>query len=107
MPRLLVWLLLIVAASIGAAFGYYNSSSVPFHYLAGQTELPLIALLLSAFLLGTVVGLLLMIAKIWGQGRENRRLRHRLDNAEAELKSLRNLPVGGAPAPAGKAARTT
>ena len=91
--RVLVWVLLILAAGVGAAFSYYNWASVPFNYLAGQTELPLIALLLSAFVLGTAVGLLLMAGKLWGLGRDSRRLRKQIDNAEAELKSLRNLPL--------------
>jgi putative membrane protein len=92
--RLLVTLLLIAAFALGAALSYYNWNPVSFHYLAGQLELPLIALLLSAFLLGVAVAFLLNLARFWSLRRETRRLRKQLDDAEAELKSLRNLPLG-------------
>src|SRR5882762_7781615 len=100
MPRLLAWLLFFLCACLGAALTYYNWGSVSFHYLVGQAELPLIGLLLSAFLMGIVVALLLMVAKVWGLTRDNRRVRKQLDMAEAELKSLRNLPLSSdKPAP--------
>jgi uncharacterized integral membrane protein len=98
MPRLLITLLLIAAFALGAALSYYNWTPVSFHYLAGELVLPLIALLLSAFLLGVIVALLLNVARFWGFRRENRRLRKQLDDADAELKSLRSLPLAADPA---------
>ena len=44
MGRLLIALLLIAAFCLGAAVSYYNRADVTFYYLAGQVELPLIAL---------------------------------------------------------------
>ena len=101
MGRLLTILLLLAAFCLGAAISYYNWSSVTFHYLAGQAELPLIALLLGAFLTGVFVMWLLDFARLFVLSRESRRLQRQIVQLEAELKSLRNLPLdaGGAPPP--------
>lgn len=101
MGRLVTLLLLLAAFCLGAAISYYNWSGVTFHYLAGQVELPLIALLLGAFLAGVVVMWLLDLARLFVLGRDNRRQQRQIAQLEAELKSLRNLPLdaGGATAP--------
>jgi len=106
MGRLLVALLLIAAFCLGAAVSYYNWSPVTFHYLAGQTELPLIALLLGAFLLGVGVMWLLDLARLFVLSRDGRRQQRQIRELEAELKSLRNLPLASAAAvpPPGSAA---
>lgn len=100
MGRLLVVLLLLAAFCLGAAVSYYNWSPVTFHYLAGQVDLPLIALLLGAFLLGIVVMWLLDLARLFVLSRDSRRQQHQIRELEAELKSLRNLPLAQAPPPA-------
>ena len=103
MGRLLTLLLLLAAFCLGAAISYYNWSAVPFHYLAGQVELPLIALLLGAFLLGVVVMWLLDLARLFVLSRDSRRQQRQIHQLEAELKSLRNLPLdAGSPPPPSK-----
>lgn len=99
MTRLLVTLLLIATFCLGAAVSYYNWSTVPFHYLAGQIELPLIALLLAAFVLGMLVAGLLNLTSSWSLKREGRKLQRLLNATEVELKNLRNLPLADAAAP--------
>jgi putative membrane protein len=101
MGRLATLLLLLAAFCLGAAISYYNWSAVTFHYLAGQAELPLIALLLGAFLAGVVVMWLLDFARLFVLSRESRRQQRQIVQLEAELKSLRNLPLdaGAAPSP--------
>ena len=103
MGRLLVALLLIASFCLGAAISYYNWSAVTFHYLAGQVELPLIALLLGAFLLGIVVMWLLNLARLFMLSRDSRRQQRQIRELESELKSLRDLPLvqaqGSAAAP--------
>ena len=103
MGRLIVALLLIAAFCLGAAVSYYNRADVTFYYLTGQVELPLIALLFAAFLLGVVVMWLLELARLFVLGRETRRQQRQIAQLEAELKSLRSLPLahGEAAAPAG------
>ena len=104
MGRLFVTLLLVATFCLGAAISYYNWSAVTFHYLAGQAELPLIALLLGAFLAGVVVMWLLDFARLFVLGRESRRQQRQIAQLEAELKSLRNLPLDAGSAPATPAA---
>lgn len=97
MIRVLVSGLLIGAFCLGAAVGYFNWTPVSFDYLAGQAELPLIALLLAAFLLGVLVAWLLNLGRFWLLNRDNRRLRRQVGGLEAELKNLRNLPLAPPP----------
>jgi lipopolysaccharide assembly protein A len=93
MGRLLVALLLFAAFCLGAAISFFNWELVTFHYLAGQAEVPLILLLLGAFVLGIVVMGLLNLARVFMLGRDNRRHQRQIRELEAELKSLRNLPL--------------
>jgi uncharacterized integral membrane protein len=103
MGRLLTALLLIAAFVLGAAASFYNLSPVTFHYLAGQTEQPLIALLVGAFLLGALVTWLLGLARLFFLSRESRRQQRQIRELEAELKSLRELPLAQpAPTPPAK-----
>jgi uncharacterized integral membrane protein len=100
MVRLLVALLLIAAFCLGAAVSYFNWNAVTFSYLAGEVQLPLIALLLAAFVLGVIVMSLLNLARFFVLGRESRRHQRQIRELEAELKNLRNLPLeGGASSP--------
>lgn len=81
---------------LGAAISYFNWTRVTFDYLAGQVEVPLIALLLTAFLSGLAVMGLLNLGRVWVLKRDARKLQNRLSLAETELKSLRNLPLTAA-----------
>jgi len=101
MGRVVAFVLGIAAFCLGAAISYYNLSTVTFHYLAGQVELPLIALLIGAFLLGAAVMWLLNLARLFVLSRESRRHQRQIRELEGELKSLRELPLAhtGAAAP--------
>jgi lipopolysaccharide assembly protein A len=102
MGRLVVIFLLVLGFVLGAAVSYYNGAVVTFHYLAGQVELPLIALLLGAFFAGILVMWLISVARVFGLSRESRRHQRQIRELEAELKSLRELPL----AQPGAAAKT-
>ena len=106
MRRLLTTTLLIAGFGLGAAVSYFNWTPVSFNYLAGEAELPLIALLLSAFLLGILVMGLLNLARVWSLQRESRKLTTRLTLAETELKNLRNIDLAGSAARPGPLATT-
>jgi len=93
MGRLVVILLLLLGFVLGAAVSYYNGALVTFHYLAGQVELPLIALLLGAFFAGIVVMWLISLARVFGLSRDSRRQQRQIHELEAELQSLRELPL--------------
>ena len=98
MGRLLFFLLVVGAICFGAAFSYYNVAPVTFHYLAGSIEAPLIWLLIGAFLAGAVAMWLLDLARLFGLSREAKRQQRQITRLEAELKSLRALPLAEPPA---------
>jgi uncharacterized integral membrane protein len=100
MWRLLTLVLLLAVFCLGAAVSYFNWTSVTFNYLAGQAEMPLIALLLAAFVLGVLVTGLLNLARIFMLRRDQRRQQRQIRELEAELRSLRNLPLAGSSPPA-------
>lgn len=93
MTRLLLAIFLIAALCLGAALSYYNLAPVRLHYLAGQVELPLIAVMLGAFLAGMLLGLLVGLVRQITQRAELAAVRRQLRNAQAELKNLRSLPL--------------
>ena len=93
MGRLLFFLLVVGAVCFGAAFSYYNVAPVTFHYLAGQVEMPLIWLLIGAFLAGAAAMWLLDLARLFALSRESRRQQRQIAQLDAELKSLRALPL--------------
>ena len=100
MGRLLTGLLLIAAFCLGASVSYFNWTTVTFHYLAGQVQMPLIGLLLGAFLVGLLVMWLLGLARVFVLSRDNRRLQRQIRDLEGELRSLRNLPLASSAPPA-------
>lgn len=95
MKRILLVLTLLVVLCLGAALSYYNWSSVPFNFLAGEAQVPLIALLLGVFTLGVITALLLCAGRILGLRADIHRLRRQLADSQSELRNLRNLPLKG------------
>lgn len=102
MWRLLLTVLLIAVFCGGLAISYYNSDAVRFDYLAGEVEFPLMGLLVGAFVLGMLLAGALNLATQWTLKREARRLQKQLTAAEAELRTLRQLPLDSPKPPAGR-----
>lgn len=95
MKRVLLLVLLAVCAGIGAVLGFYNAAPVPFDYLFGQREWPLIALLAVSFAMGVLAAALLLGWRIVALRLSQRRLQRQLQQTETELRNLRNLPLTG------------
>lgn len=93
MYRIFVIVVLVLVLCIGATIGYFNAQPIRLDYLAGQIELPLIALVLADFFLAVLLTLLVCGGRILSLKGEARRLRKQLRDAEAELKTLRNIPL--------------
>ena len=93
MLRGLLVLLLVVVLCLGASIGYFNAQTIRFDYLAGQLELPLIALIVVEFLIAVLLTLLVCFGRIFALKSEIRRLRKQLRDADAELKNLREIPL--------------
>lgn len=93
MLRTLVIVALVLFLVLGASIGYFNAQPVKFDYLAGEVEMPLIALVVGEFVLAVLITLLICMGRMLSLKAEIRRLRKQAQGAEAELKALRELPV--------------
>lgn len=100
MPRIVVGVLIGMALVAGAVIGFHNAQTVPFDYLIGQAQWPLIGLLLAALALGAVLAALLASLRVLGLRWELGRLRKQLRAQELELERLR---ASAAPSPAVRA----
>jgi putative membrane protein len=97
MYRVLLTVLLLIVLCVGAAVGYFNAQTIRFDYLAGQVELPLIALVVAEFIVAVLLTLIVCSTRIFSLKAEARRLRRQLADAEAELKTLRAIPINESP----------
>ncbi len=97
MTRTLIIIALLVMLTLGVAIGFFNAQPVTFSYIAGQVQVPLIALVMAEFFLVALITALLCWTRIFGLKSEIRRLRRQLKDAQAELQSLRNLPYKDTP----------
>lgn len=106
--RALVIIGLVLVLVLGASVGYFNAQPVRFNYLAGEVEMPLIALVIAEFVLAVLLTLLISFSRMLGLKGEIRRLRRQLGSAEAELKTLRDLSAAAqaAASPSPPAPRT-
>lgn len=93
MLRILILIIVLGFAFLGAAIGYHNAAEVEFHFLAGQVQISLIVLLVGVFLCAVILTLLICFVRMLGMKTEIRSLRKRVNRSEAELKSLRDLPL--------------
>lgn len=93
MFRILVIVLVVLATCLGISVGYFNAQPIRFNYLAGEIELPLIALIIGEFILAVLLTLALCAGRMMRLRADIRRLRKQLGNAETELKNLRNIPL--------------
>ena len=93
MIRILIIVVLLLVLAFGVAIGFYNATLVKFDYLAGQLQVPLIGLVVGEFVLVAALTLLVCGTKILSLRGEIRRLRRQIKDAQAELQSLRNLPL--------------
>lgn len=94
MLRALLMVLVLAVVLLGISIGYFNAQPARFDYLLGVLELPLIALLIGTFSVAVLCALAAAAGRILRLKAEIRSLRKQLDKHEAELRNLRNLPVG-------------
>lgn len=93
MWRILTLILLVLMLGLGISIGYFNAQPITFDYLFGSVTVPLVALVMGEFALAVLLTLLVCSARILGLKREIRRLNRQLRDTEAELRTLRNLPI--------------
>ena len=93
MIRILIIVTIFLAFALGIAICLSNAQIVTFNYIAGVIQLPLIVLVVAELFVVATLTALLCWARIFGLKGEIRRLRRQLKDAQAELQSLRNLPL--------------
>lgn len=106
MLRALVIAGLIVFLVLGASIGYFNAQPVRFNYLAGEIELPLIALVIGEFVIAVLLTLFISFGRMLSLKAEIRRLRRQIGAFEAELKTLRDLSAAAEAQPPPPAPRS-
>ncbi|NKF22694.1 LapA family protein [Solimonas marina] len=97
MSKIVLLVVLLIILVLGASIGYFNAQPIHFNYLFGSAEFPLIAVLIAAFSIGILLTLLVVAGRLLTMRMELGRLRKQLREAEGELRTLRNLPVGNPP----------
>ncbi len=93
MTRFLVLLVVVASAALGAALAFFNQNVVHFNYLVGETDWPLIVLMIVELVIVVICTLLACGARLMSLKAELRRTRRQLRDVENELKTLRNLPL--------------
>lgn len=82
-----------MAILVGLVFGYFNTNVVKVDYLFGQQDMPLVLALSIALIVGISVGILICIPTTLKLRTETTTIKRNLQQAETEVKNLRNLPL--------------
>ena len=76
--RIFSYIVLIILLFLGIAFACLNYKSVTINYFIGQSQVALSLLLVIAFAIGGVLGLIVSSVVLIRQKAENMRLKHQL-----------------------------
>ena len=87
----IVWALLILLV---VTFAAVNSHTVPVDFYLGTVNVYLPLLLLLTLALGTLLGIVVMLPRIWRSKGHNRRLRAQIKQAERDIEKTRQTPPG-------------
>lgn len=93
MLRLLRTLVIVVALVLGIAFGFFNFDPVDVDLLLSEARVPLVVVLVAAFIIGFAIALLLLLGRVLVLRRALSRTRRDLDEARTEIRNLRSMPI--------------
>lgn len=91
--RILRYIVFIVLLLLALSFALLNADAVSINYYLGTSQVPLSILLVFAFGIGCIVGLLVSMSWYLRSKWHNRKLTQRLELAEKELTNLRTMPL--------------
>jgi putative membrane protein len=97
MRKLVYLIVFCVIFLVSAAFAAYNMDDVTVNFYLQTVTLPLSAVIISAILIGLLMGVIVLLFSTLKLRYDNRRLRHRLQLSEQEINSLRMMPVKDTP----------
>ncbi|MEW5756861.1 MAG: LapA family protein [Pseudomonadota bacterium] len=92
MKQILILVLSVLVLLAGLGFSLLNADKVVLNYYFGQAHLPLSIMLVSALVIGALLGVMVSLGAIFKARREMRRLRKELKLKEKEIIGLRALP---------------
>jgi len=97
--RYLVWLARLLVFVLVLMFALNNTATVDVHFYGANVlaGLPLILVMLGAFVLGTVFALLLAARAMFRRGREIKRLKRELDRVRDDARYPAAAPAALAP----------
>jgi lipopolysaccharide assembly protein A len=87
------YIILIVLILLGITFAVLNSDTVALHYYAGRIEMPLSLCMAMSVAIGILLGILVMLPRLFRLRVRARKLRKRLKVAEQEIENLRAIPI--------------
>lgn len=93
MLKLVKFLLLLLAATLGAGFAYINPGLVTVSYYFGEWRLPLGILTFLLLGVGILIGFLSCLGWFVRVKKENIALRRRSELASQEVNNLRAMPL--------------
>lgn len=91
--RIISYISILIIVLLGITFATLNSNSVSINYYIGQNTLPLSMLLVLAFALGCILGMIVGFCLLIKAKINTYRLRQRLVLAEKEIENLRAIPL--------------
>jgi uncharacterized membrane protein YciS (DUF1049 family) len=91
--RIITYILLLAIILLGISFAILNPESVNFNYYLGRRAFPLSLLLVSTFVSGCVLGLLVGFFLLVKLKIKNYYLQSQLKVAEKEIINLRAIPL--------------
>ena len=91
--RIVQGIILLIVFVLALAFTVVNADAVTLNYYLGQLELPLSVIIIGAFALGAIVGILATLGRVMRLRREVNRLQRSERIAQQELTNLRSLPA--------------
>lgn len=83
--KIVLFLIYLSVAVVGALITIKNSHLVAFNYYMGSVDMPLVVLLFLAFMLGALIAMTVSYWVIFGQNRQIKRLERSKEMAEKEL----------------------
>lgn len=93
MSRIVKLCIIVVVLFIGLAFHLRNDQFVLFDYYLGSFELPFSFMVVAAFSIGAVAGVLALVPTLTKLKAENHKLLRRVQVSEKEINNLRILPI--------------
>ncbi len=93
MLRFIRNLLIVAALALGIAFGYVNFQQVTVDFLWSDARVPLVIILVTSFVVGIGLALLLLLTRLVGLRTSLGKTRRQLKDAQAEIRNLRSMPI--------------